>query len=194
MERKKKRDHQLEIDREAKQLAYAKQLADIQTERDYYQRLERENIDDEQRAKVIAQHKKDLEDAKQRARLRNSRAESTKSGTASTTQISPSTKSEPSAPKATPKSKSSNDQDETIGVISLAKSEWQYQKDFEGASNDELDSLMNMIGLENVKQQFLAIKVKVDTAIRQKTDLKDERFGTAFLGNPGTGKMSSLIY
>ena len=42
-------------------------------------------------------------------------------------------------------------------------------------------------GLESVKQQFLAIKAKVDTVVRQNVSLKGERFGAALLGNPGTG-------
>ncbi|KAG4217258.1 hypothetical protein PC116_g34261, partial [Phytophthora cactorum] len=45
-----------------------------------------------------------------------------------------------------------------------------------------------MIGLESVKKEFLAIKARVDTAVRQGVDTKGERFGAALLGNPGTGK------
>lgn len=43
-----------------------------------------------------------------------------------------------------------------------------------------------------MKEQFLAIKSKVDTVVRQNVSLKDERFGAALLGNPGTGETSSL--
>jgi hypothetical protein len=39
-----------------------------------------------------------------------------------------------------------------------------------------------------VKQQFLSIKTKVDTVVRQNVSLKGERFGAALLGNPGTGE------
>jgi hypothetical protein len=46
---------------------------------------------------------------------------------------------------------------------------------------------MDMIGLEEVKSQVLRIKAKIDTAIRQNTDFKEERFGVTLLGNPGTG-------
>ncbi|KAK0650649.1 NFX1-type zinc finger-containing protein 1 [Lasiodiplodia hormozganensis] len=66
--------------------------------------------------------------------------------------------------------------------------EWKDQKQFDGASNSALDDLMGMIGLENVKDQFLSIKGKIDVAIRQGLDMKNERFGAALLGNPGTGK------
>jgi hypothetical protein len=71
---------------------------------------------------------------------------------------------------------------------SAAARDWQDQKDYENASNDALDSLVAMIGLESVKNKFLNIKTKVDTVIRQGADLKDERFSAALLGNPGTGK------
>ncbi|GME34132.1 NFX1-type zinc finger-containing protein 1 [Neofusicoccum parvum] len=45
-----------------------------------------------------------------------------------------------------------------------------------------------MIGLENVKEEFLDIKAKIEVAIRQNIDMKNERLGAALLGNPGTGK------
>ncbi|KAK8428842.1 putative AAA family ATPase [Phyllosticta citricarpa] len=71
---------------------------------------------------------------------------------------------------------------------SAAKDEWEYQKQYERASNPALDQLMDMIGLENIKEEFLAIKTKIDTAVRQGVAMNKERFGTALLGNPGTGK------
>ena len=49
--------------------------------------------------------------------------------------------------------------------ISEAKSDWEYQK-FENADNEHLDVLMDMIGLESVKQQIIAIEAKVDACIR----------------------------
>lgn len=39
-----------------------------------------------------------------------------------------------------------------------------------------------------MKSQVLRIKSKVDTSIRQGTDLKTERLGLVLLGNPGTGQ------
>ncbi|KAK9771144.1 putative AAA family ATPase [Seiridium cardinale] len=71
---------------------------------------------------------------------------------------------------------------------SAAGQDWDHQKMFENATNEALDSLMSMVGLDTVKQEFLRIKAKVDTVIRQGADLKDERFSAALLGNPGTGK------
>lgn len=76
---------------------------------------------------------------------------------------------------------------------SPAARDWQRQKDVENASNDAIDSIMEMIGLEEVKAQVLRIKAKVDLSLRQGTDVKGERFNIALLGNPGTG-MISLKY
>jgi hypothetical protein len=46
---------------------------------------------------------------------------------------------------------------------------------------------MGMVGLHEVKGQMLRMKDKIELAQRQKTSIKDERFNTVFLGNPGTG-------
>ncbi|GJC87141.1 NFX1-type zinc finger-containing protein 1 [Colletotrichum liriopes] len=68
-----------------------------------------------------------------------------------------------------------------------AGAEWNVMKR-NGASSSALDALMDMIGLESVKEEFLSIKSKVDTAVRQGISLSTERFGCTLLGNPGTGK------
>lgn len=70
---------------------------------------------------------------------------------------------------------------------SPSKTEWQRQKDQENAHNPAIDKIMEMIGLEAVKAQVLRIKAKVETSIRQATDLRKERLGLVLLGNPGTG-------
>lgn len=70
---------------------------------------------------------------------------------------------------------------------SPSKTEWQRQKDQENANNPAIDKIMEMIGLEDVKTQVLKIKAKVETSIRQGTDLRKERLGLVLLGNPGTG-------
>ncbi|RYC54853.1 hypothetical protein CHU98_g11354 [Xylaria longipes] len=69
---------------------------------------------------------------------------------------------------------------------SSTERDWQQQKEFELASSEAIDSLMQMVGLETVKKEFLTIKAKVDTTIRQEADLKGHRFGAALFGNPGT--------
>lgn len=77
---------------------------------------------------------------------------------------------------------------------SRSKTEWQRQKDQENAHNPAIDKIMEMIGLEDVKAQVLKIKAKVETSIRQGTDLSKERLGLVLLGNPGTGISSLEIF
>ena len=73
---------------------------------------------------------------------------------------------------------------------SPSEQEWQRQKDIEHDSNTAIDSIMKMIGLEDVKSQVLRIKAKIDATTRQGSDLEKERFNVALLGNPGTGIIS----
>ncbi|KAK0214978.1 P-loop containing nucleoside triphosphate hydrolase protein [Armillaria fumosa] len=76
----------------------------------------------------------------------------------------------------------------SISGQSNAEVDWQYQKAYEGASNQAIDAIMDMVGLEAVKEQILRIKAKIDVSKRQNTDVSKERFNIVFLGNPGTGK------
>ena len=57
----------------------------------------------------------------------------------------------------------------------------------DGADNEHIDAIMEMTGLEEVKEQVLNIKDKVDMSIMQDTTAKHERFHIVLLGNPGTG-------
>lgn len=68
-----------------------------------------------------------------------------------------------------------------------AKAEWEAAK-ANGANNDALDKLMDLIGLEAVKDEFLSIQASIDAKIRQGVSLSEERFSCSLLGNPGTGK------
>jgi hypothetical protein len=192
-EERRQRDHELELEREAKQREYAKQLADLQTEIAYQRRLLKDQSDQKQRDQVISQHRKDLADlttAASRINIQPNDIEPaphrSKKGLTeiNVTEVAD---DRPSQPQPAPQK-----DDEGCPLDSQSSpaiDEWEHQKEFEGAANDALDSLIKMIGLEDVKQQFLSIKAKVDTVIRQGTHLKDERFGAAFLGNPGTGKI-----
>jgi hypothetical protein len=76
---------------------------------------------------------------------------------------------------------------------SPSANEWQRQKAEENARNPGIDAIMDMIGLEDVKEKILKIKDKIDASIRQGTDLKNERMGLALLGNPGTGLFSQSL-
>ena len=77
---------------------------------------------------------------------------------------------------------------------SPSRNEWQRQKDMEGANNDGIDSIMEMVGLEDVKKQVLEIKAKADISIRQGASITSERFNVVLLGNPGTGPFFLWLY
>lgn len=74
-------------------------------------------------------------------------------------------------------------------VLSYAAQEWEFRKR-NGEENDVIDRLMEFQGLEEIKQQFLNIKSKIDICQGQGRDLAKERFSIVFRGNPGTGMHS----
>lgn len=159
-------------------------------------------LDAEQRA-VLAQKWKDLEHARKAISDNNASLARTELSTHSSEHVSdqsnsrgginPSSFTSPQANLASTEKMASiqklgNHLHEVINHnASPSKTEWQRQKDQEGAKNPSIDSIMEMIGLESVKSQVLAIKSKVDVATRQGTDLRKERLGLMLLGNPGTG-------
>jgi len=152
--------------------------------------LQTERAEDEERDRILQQRQSDLTAARQATK--RSLAMTNSSGTAATT-----TGNEMKASQSPVESKvalesnrpSVAEQSDTSPTkTSQAATDWDYQKTHEMVKNEHLDALMGMIGLESVKQQFLDIKTKIDTCIRQNASLKRERFGTTLLGNPGTGK------
>ncbi|KAL1648449.1 hypothetical protein SLS58_002204 [Diplodia intermedia] len=198
---KLQRDAELEEVRQKKQRAYARELAELQDEIAHERRLRRENAEQEERDRVIRQHQKDLQNLQSGLAglgLGGQNPPVSQSVKAPDTPSpsppgppSPTAANAGSIPAAQQANKYSHDgkgKGPWKQPDSPAKDEWEYQKKFEGASSDTLDDLMSMIGLENVKEEFLAIKDKIEVAIRQGIDMKDERFGAALLGNPGTGK------
>ena len=78
--------------------------------------------------------------------------------------------------------------DWTIRRSSRAKEDWEHQKTTGGSRNGDIDSLMDLIGLEEVKLQILKIKAKIEVSIRQNADISKDRLNVSFLGNPGTGR------
>ena len=97
-------------------------------------------------------------------------------------------------PAESPRQTSSTSTKDSMPADSPSKLEWERQKSIEKASNSAIDSLMDMVGLEDVKRQVLAIKAKIDTYQRQNSDVKDERFNISLLGNPGTGEEFSVAH
>ena len=62
-----------------------------------------------------------------------------------------------------------------------SQQEWDRQKRVEGASNDAIDALVALTGLEDVK-------AKIETVRRQGTDMESERLSLALPGNLGISR------
>ena len=154
-----------------------------------------------ERAAVIEQKEKDLANAQKRAKRSSTSNPTSKLATTAPINLPPASisgscpapmKQSHAAvtPKSTPKSGvvvHNRITDDAARYESPSRTEWQRQREQLAAVNPAIDKIMEMIGLEQVKSQVLRIKAKVDTSIRQNTDLKKERFGLVLLGNPGTG-------
>ncbi|KAL9068301.1 MAG: hypothetical protein Q9157_006551 [Trypethelium eluteriae] len=189
LKERQKRDHDLEVQRAAKQKRYAQELAELQDEIAHQRRILRDESNDNEREKVLQQHRTDLENIKKNAERKASKATNrVENQDLEMKEKSPATE-DISVPLTNPSNKPQIDtKEDLVDHVSSARAVWQRQKGHEGAQNDALDDLMKMIGLEDVKDQFLTIKDKVDTSVRQGVDMKDERFSASLLGNPGTGK------
>jgi AAA+ superfamily predicted ATPase len=77
---------------------------------------------------------------------------------------------------------------------SAAAKEWQRRKNQGDESNKALDELMELVGLEEVKEKLCAIQAKVNIYKKQGIDPKNERFNIVFQGNPGTGENHVLPF
>ena len=191
----KKRQEALESQRkrDAEEQKHLRRMADIDAEID----LERQKIADarlkEEREKSISQKNSDLENIKSRV-----------AGTISS--FTGSTVSQSKSHAVTNKTELSTNQSHSVHkdlksprtsarqtsiacgcLISPSQEEWRRQKQFDGAINDHVDNIMDMVGLESVKSKVLDIKDRVETSKRQNTLLNRVRFNAVFLGNPGTG-------
>ncbi len=189
-EQRRQRDHDLETEREIKKAKYQKELNDIQDEIALQRRQMRERSEQEEREKVVAQHQEELSGLKEAfSKFKNMfiKDPDSNAGQDATqlTDLSETSQSGNMNIKADVVRNANEGSDND--VISKSQKDWEYQKEFEGAHNDALDSLIGMIGLEEVKEKFLSIKSRVDTSLRQDANIKDVRFSAALLGNPGTG-------
>ena len=172
-ERRVKRDIELESKRLARQVAYRKELEQIEDEIDYHRRRMQYMKEEDDEKKEIAQKRRDAKDlAVRETRMREAKAKDDKQagGVAKEQRKTRSSESNPRGP---------------------AEEDWQWLKKHTGANSEALDDLMEMIGLEAVKQEFLSVKKKVDTILKQDSSLASERFNCTMLGNPGTGAFTA---
>jgi AAA+ superfamily predicted ATPase len=189
--KRQKRDAELDLARQQKQEAYANRLAEIQDKIDRSLRERQEQDEDEERENALRQRQKDLQDTRRISERIKKQREARQTAAMSKAPEDAAVTEKPvdANGKATGERKSTTEaEDASSEPLSSAQEDWEHQKQFEDASNEQLDELMTMIGLENVKEAFLDIKAKIDLTVRQNTSLAKERFGVSLLGNPGTGK------
>lgn len=197
-EKRRQRDMRLDVEREKKRKDYTEILERLQGKIEHERRLQRDQYESQEQRKVLDHHRADLARLKSRADvstancsgLDGASANSNGNGTGDSTNFKRHVVSGSSNNQVPDRKATENTNGDTISTepkTSGAQADWDYQKRFQRAQSDEIDGLMGMIGLEEVKAKFLIIKAQVDTAIRQNVDLKDERFGTVLVGNPGTG-------
>jgi hypothetical protein len=167
-ERRLKRDLELERKRLAREEAYRQELEQIEDEIDFHRRKMRYMQEEEDQQKQIAAKRKNAKELSRQAKKMVDAKEAKEQ--AKDANIS---KLQPDAARPTPAGPSAE--------------EWEWLKEQDGAESEAMDNLMEMIGLETVKQEFLGVKNKVDTLIKQNAQLSSERFNCTMLGNPGTG-------
>ncbi|KAI3528554.1 ATPase [Colletotrichum abscissum] len=170
--RRLKRDLQMEVDRDVAQKRYAQDLQKVEDDLDLQRRLIMNEQEDLEQNRTLKERREELR-ALQQTRAR---AEMIKAAREAPKRV-PGAFPDERKPTASPAPKPGS-----------AEEEWLNLKSKFGASSSAMDQLMKMIGLESIKEEFLSIKSKVDTAARQRISLSTERFGCSLLGNPGTGK------
>jgi replication-associated recombination protein RarA len=179
LERQVKRDLKLEAERLERQTAYAKELQEIQDEKARQRRVMKILEEEAEEKKTLQQERDELRSLKETAaRVQQQKQLRDRVEKASLlARVGNGLSSCQSQPVM-----------EKDSLPSGANDEWQRQKTVEGARSPPIDDLMKMIGLEEVKKEFLAIKGMVDIRARQGLSMGSDRFSCSLLGNPGTGK------
>ncbi|KAI0085776.1 P-loop containing nucleoside triphosphate hydrolase protein [Irpex rosettiformis] len=192
--KKRQKDFEHRQKREAEEREHALRIAKLDGEIALEREAAQDRLRAKERADALAQKQMDLENARVQA-ANKAKAASVRDPNSANTNSSPPIQSSSTKPQPAPRHSPEPDVDvsEPAGVApsterSPAEDDWRSQKEIDGASNESIDAIMAMTGLENVKAQVLRIKAKIDLAQRQGTTLKDERFNIVLLGNPGTGK------
>ncbi|KAH8814469.1 P-loop containing nucleoside triphosphate hydrolase protein [Flagelloscypha sp. PMI_526] len=203
-ERERKRDEkaqQKEFEREQKKekerVEHERKMVELDEQIKEEQAKIRNQQLEAERQQALEQKRQDLKDVAARAQIRTPRRPPTPipttpkpAPTSQPTMASNAQSSPPlplSNPSSTPAAAGENENNEPEET-SPSEAEWIRLKTVGGESNDALDGIMGMTGLEEVKTQVMAIKVKIETARRQGISGNTDRLNVAMLGNPGTGK------
>ena len=192
---KAQKDFELQKKRDLEQQMHDEKMAKIREKLDAQIQAQKDLQLAKEREAALKQQEQDVKDAEERFRQK---AEAEKKRAAEQTAASSSsiaaavksavnTLTGASSNQPSPDKTSEKDNAGKKKRKSEAQADWQRRKDTDGVANPHIDAIMEMIGLEPVKQQVLKIMDKVDVNVRQGTSLSKERFNVVLLGNPGTG-------
>jgi len=187
-EKKKEEEFLRQLKREKEQEEFASQMTKVEEELRQVREAAADARKSKEMAQSLEQRRRDLENAKRLVKSVPS-ATMTAGGAPAENHTPPGGALDtPVQPIVADATEPLHSQSEVQPPNSPSEADWDRQKRMENASNDAIDSLMEMTGLEEVKAQVLKIKAKIDTALRQGRNLKEERYGVVLLGNPGTGE------
>lgn len=180
-ERRIRRDLQLEEERIQRQATYANELQEVQDEIDLQRRKIKYQAEAEEQKNTLSQQRADL------AALRDTQQRLLKQKQKATDASRKSVENNVNAESTVQRDTVADPGDNHHEKSGTTRADWEHLKKFDGAKSQSLDTMMGMVGLEDVKREFLSIKLKVDTTLRQGVSLASERFSCSLLGNPGTG-------
>jgi len=190
---KQQKDFELQKKRDAEQQAHDEKMAKIREKLDVQVQAQKDLQLAKQREAALKQQEQDVRDAEERTQQKTGAGKSRKDEEANRPAEQGAAPSSSTVPKSAITSEQPVPHTNSRKKVSEAQSDWQRRKDIDGVDNPHIDAIMEMIGLEPVKQQVLKIMDKVDVTIRQGTSLAKERFNIVLLGNPGTGIIHLII-
>jgi hypothetical protein len=161
LEAKAKRDHALAEKRDALEKEHRRKLQEIDERIREQQQVRNDHADDQARRKVLEQRGQDLAQEISLTQQRTTEGVSiTSNGSADQTDARPTsrpkanvadaqTRDDTNSTHSSQPPSTGTSKNEAISVgKSPAEVDWQYQKDIEGAINEHIDALMQMIGLD----------------------------------------------
>ncbi|KAG6328790.1 hypothetical protein ID866_10299, partial [Astraeus odoratus] len=188
LEKQAKLDLEAKEKREAAEREHDLRMTELEARLQY----EMEALGDLQKAKdredEARQKEKDIEEIKKKVKKAATRAAHDLNKPSSSRSPPSQTPSNPPSRPPTPPQKQPTGQNQSTHQStgnqsaprpksqSAARDKWEYQKRVEGVQSDAIDKIMDMTGLEEVKEQILRIKAKIDTMKRQGVALNKERF------------------
>lgn len=179
LEKQAKLDLKAKEDREKAQREHDMKMIELEANLQYQQEALNDMQARKDRENEVRQKEKEIEDTKQKILdAENAAKQAAEKAKASSQSPSQGATNDP-ASNAPPPPRPM--------FPSVARDKWENQKRMDGVQNDAIDNIMDMTGLEEVKNEILRIKGSLDTMHRQGVPINKERLNLALLGNPGTG-------